>query len=127
MAFGIAKLYQNLPQKYINFQNSFIFIAIIFIIFTAMLKSMLESRKKVLCQDLNRRQKNYLTTIIRLKTKLKNMSRGRKCGKCQGDQCIVGYTKTLINTALEEGVLPKQKVFVHSKENIDKPFEKIKL
>ena len=29
--------------------------------------------------------------------------------------------KTLINTALEEGVLPKQKVFVHSKENIDKP------
>ncbi len=47
-----------------------------------------------------------------------------KCGKCQGDQCIVGYTKTLINTALEEGVLPKQKVFVHSKENIDKPFEK---
>ena len=52
------------------------------------------------------------------------MFREEKCGKCQGDRCIVGYTKTLINTALEEGVLQNRKVFMHGKEDIDKPFER---
>jgi putative Ca2+/H+ antiporter (TMEM165/GDT1 family) len=125
MAFGIAKLYQNLPQKYINFQNSFIFIAIIFIIFTAMLKSMLESRKKGVMSRFKQTSKELFDYYNKAKDEIEKICLGEeKCGKCQGDQCIVGYTKTLINTALEEGVLPKQKVFVHSKENIDKPFEK---
>ena len=46
MIFGIAKLYSNLPKKYINFQNTSIFIGIILIIFAVMLKSLLESERK---------------------------------------------------------------------------------
>lgn len=124
MIFGIAKLYSNLPKKYINFQITSIFIGIILIIFAVMLKSLLESERKG-TSKFKQISKELFEYYNKAKEDIGKICLGEeKCGKCQGDRCIVGYTKTLINTALEEGVLPKRKVFMHGKEDIDKPFER---
>lgn len=125
MGFGGIKLYQNLPQKYLNFQNSFIFIAIIASIFLVMLKSMIESRRKGVTSRFKQKSKELFDFYNQAKVEIEKVCLGEgKCGKCKGEECIVGYTKILINSALKEGILPKQKVFAYSQENINKPYEK---
>lgn len=125
MGFGIIKLYQNAPSEYLNFQNSFIFIAIIAFVFLVMLKSMLESRRKGVISKYKQKSKELFDYYNQAKIEIEKICLGEeKCGKCQGDKCIVGYTKILINTALEEGVLPKQKVFMYSQNNVNKPYKK---
>jgi Ca2+/H+ antiporter, TMEM165/GDT1 family len=125
MFFGITKLYQTLPSKYINFQNASIFIAIIAIAAFIILRPTIIKRRQGQESVFTRRSRELYDYYHQVGKNIDKICLGAgKCGKCQGKNCIIGHTKTLIKNGLDENESTQHQVFVPKEEALDKHYDK---
>lgn len=128
MFFGVTKLYETIPDEYLSLQNILIFMIIIIIAIVMLLrpviKAKIEGRETLLLKK-SRELYNYYNKIEK---NIEDVCLGTEnCGKCQGDKCIVGCTKTLIKNCLIEEKLFKESNLEFSKESLNKEFDREKV
>ncbi len=124
MFFGVTKLYQTLPDRYITWQNIVIFAALISVLLFVMIKPML------------RRSRLGIESIFKVKTRElyhyyrqaeKNINRiclgEGTCGTCRGKHCVIGYTKALIRRGLEKEGLTQEDDFLPMEEAFSKQYD----
>ncbi|KDR96490.1 Putative Ca2+/H+ antiporter, TMEM165/GDT1 family [Peptoclostridium litorale DSM 5388] len=103
MIFGIAKLYTAVPRQYLTGTNLAAFMgALAILIFWASkpLIAMKKAGKVSLFREKSQELYNYYHNIHE-KVETICLGSGR-CGKCEGDKCIIGYTKLLIKSIDDE-------------------------
>ncbi|TYQ12692.1 UNVERIFIED_CONTAM: putative Ca2+/H+ antiporter (TMEM165/GDT1 family) [Acetivibrio alkalicellulosi] len=124
MLFGVIKLYQNVPKNYLNIHNTFVFIVIISIITLVLLRSMVVEKRKGFKSKFKRMSKELYEYYHHVGKSAEKICLGsEKCGKCQMDECMIGYIKSLVKNALE-GEIIKQKTFIHEKKVVNKNYDK---
>lgn len=125
MFFGITKLYQTLPGKYLTLQNILIFVGVISILILITLKSVIKRRrqgKESLFIAKSRELYNYYKQAEEY---INEICLGTKaCGECHGNNCLVGFTKTLIENGLDDNDTFACEPFVPDDETYKKQFDK---
>jgi putative Ca2+/H+ antiporter (TMEM165/GDT1 family) len=107
MFFGVSKLYQTLPSRYLTLPNIIIFVGAITIIVLLLLKSLIEQRRQGKASALLRISKELYEYYHKVGRNIRRICLGEgTCGQCQGNQCLIGYTKTLIKNGLEDNKSP---------------------
>ncbi|RKD30543.1 TMEM165/GDT1 family protein [Thermohalobacter berrensis] len=99
MFFGISKLYNTLPDQYINIQNVLIFFSVLSFVTYLIIKPTLRKRKETVSLYKEVAADLYEYTHL-LKKTIADICLGEKqCGDCKGDKCVIGYIKSLLNGA----------------------------
>ena len=102
LIFGIEKLYSSIPQNYLTTMNILIFFASLSISIYFILKPTLELRKYKRNTALKETVLNLYEYIHEIKESSNKICLGEDvCGRCQGKDCIIGYTKNVIDDAIE--------------------------
>ncbi len=102
MFFGVTKLYASLPAAYLNTVTITLFILLLAGITVVMLKPVLRMRKQGKLSAFKQTAKELYEFYHQMNTQVEEICLGEhKCGACQKDNCIIGYTKTLIEKAKE--------------------------
>ncbi len=97
--FGILKLVQTVPSKYLTVINIILFIiilsAIVFLLLSRIVKEIGKQQKTLL-------QESAVTLYIQkhdIKEAIENVCLGDKnCGGCKGSNCLVDYAKSVLDT-----------------------------
>lgn len=124
MFFGVTKLYQTLPDEYLTIPYIAIFALAIASLVYIMLRPMLKRKqgKDSLLKAKSRELYNYYRQA---EDKIKKICLGTgRCGQCQGNNCPVGYTKTLIKNGLDGNETIECELFQPSEEALNKEFDK---
>jgi len=125
MFFGITKLYQTIPSEYLNFQNVSIFIGIIAIAAFIIVRPMIIKRRQGQESVFRRKSRALYNYYNQVEENIDKICLGvGNCGECQGNNCIVGHTKTLIKNGLDESEPTQHEVFAHREETLDKNYDK---
>lgn len=129
MFFGITKLYETIPSRYLSLQNIIIFLVIITIAVIMLVRPIIKARnegKESLLIKKSRELYNYFNQIER---NINGVCLGiESCGKCQGNDCIVGCTKTIIkNSLIDEESLLKDSILEFNNETLNKDFDRNKV
>ncbi len=103
MFFGITKLLQSLPDRFLTLPYIVIFSLVLFTVVFILLRALWKVRKSGQESTLVRRSRELYEYYKRIGEDFDSICLGtEKCGNCQGNRCIVGYTKTLIKYGLDE-------------------------
>lgn len=103
MFFGVLKLYTSLPKQYVNFISISIFMLVTAISIYFPIKPSIEKRKIGKVSMYKETAENLYEHVKKVKESIEDICLGYEyCGKCQGSDCIIGYTKIIIND-LEKG------------------------
>ena len=125
MFFGLSKLSQNLPSQYLSLQNTSIFIGIISIIIFMMVRTMIKRRmqgKESLFRAKSRELYNYYQQA---QEDINKICLGtHTCGECQGNNCIVGITKTLIKKGIDQNKTLEYETLTLGEEALSKQYDK---
>lgn len=125
MFFGITKLYQTIPKEYLNFQNVSIFVGIIAIAAFIILRPMIIKRRQGQESLFKRRSRALYNYYNQVEENIDKICLGvSNCGECQGNNCIVGHTKTLIKNGMDESEPIQHAVFTLKEETLDKKYDK---
>jgi putative Ca2+/H+ antiporter (TMEM165/GDT1 family) len=125
MFFGISKLYQTIPSEYLNLQNISVFAAIIAIVAFILLRPAIIKRRHGQESVLKRKSRELYDYYNQVEENIDKVCLGvGGCGACQGDNCIVGHTKTLIKQGLDESEPIQRDFFAPKEETIDKDYDK---
>ena len=125
MFFGITKLYQTIPSEYLNFQNVSIFIGIIAIAAFIILRPTIIRRRQGQESVFKRKSRELYNYYNQVEENVDKICLGvGNCGECQGNNCIVGHTKTLIKKGLDESEPTQYEVFEPKEETLDKHYDK---
>lgn len=101
--FGVAKLLQSLPEKYLTLPYMLIFSTVIITAALLLVRTLWTLRTSGQESILVRRSRELYEYYQRIGEDFDSICLGsEKCGNCQGNRCIVGYTKTLIKYGLDE-------------------------
>lgn len=123
--FGITRLAESLPQQYLSFPNILTFSAVLLTIIMLLVRSIIRNRQLGQETALIRQSRELHEYYSRIKQDFDSICLGTdKCGMCQGNKCIVGYTKTLIKHGLDDKL---SKHYDQIKTNINsrfKPFDR---
>lgn len=123
--FGLIKLYSTLPSVYLKGYIMIPFVIIILIVAFVILKPSLELRKEGKTTLYKKTAEKLHSFYKDLSNRLEDICLGENvCGKCGGNNCIIGYTKSIIRMA-EEGL----ETNIDYIENLDnqKTFDKQKI
>lgn len=102
MMFGVTKLYNTVPKEYLEIQYILIFAALVSITAFMFLKSSLAKRKEGKESLLKKTSRELYNYYNRTREQVEDICLGEnKCGKCKGKNCIIGYTKLLIENGLD--------------------------
>ena len=123
--FGITKLIQSMPEKYLTAWNVLLFSIVLIASLILLARPMIRARKQGRESALIRRARELHEYYNRIGKDFDSICLGvEKCGKCQGNQCIVGYTKTLIQSCLEEKPAGHIDPFFINERTLRKPFSR---
>lgn len=101
--FGITRLAENLPQKYLTPLNIVLFLTVLSTVIILLIRSMIRTSRLGKQTALIRKSKELHEYYKRIKQDFDSICLGtEKCKMCQGNKCIVGYTKTLIQHGLND-------------------------
>ena len=99
--FGISKLMQGVPKKYWTVWNGLLAGIILTIALTESVRRLIRAQKQGRESALIRKSRELYDYYHQIGRDFDRICPGTgKCGKCQGDHCIVGSTKTLIQSCL---------------------------
>ncbi len=102
LIFGIEKLYSSIPQNYLTTINILIFFTLLSTSIYFILKPTLELRKWSRDTALKEAALTLYEYTHEIKKSVNKICLGEEvCGKCQGKDCIIGYTKNIIDDAIE--------------------------
>ncbi|AOT70699.1 TMEM165/GDT1 family protein [Geosporobacter ferrireducens] len=125
MFFGITKLHQNLPSAYISLQSISIFIGIVSIAVFIMLRPMIVRRKQGQESVFRRKSRELYNYYQQVEESIDKICLGiETCKACQGNNCIVGFTKTLIKQGIEEDGILQHEAFVPAEGVSSKHYDK---
>lgn len=110
MFFGVTKLFSSMPKEYITVVNVLVFFAILTICVVLLLKPTLELRKKGKLSALKQVSEELYQYYNQINERLENICLGDEyCGKCQGRNCIIGFTKIMLKDIIEgKGGIPEE-------------------
>ncbi|NLY46297.1 MAG: TMEM165/GDT1 family protein [Tissierella sp.] len=101
IVFGILKLYDVLPSRYLTSVNITIFIAVIGVL-EIYLIGRLTNNRKVITSPMKKAAKNLYTQTEALKRSLDSICLGDDvCGTCSGKNCLIGFIRFIIKEARE--------------------------
>lgn len=125
LLFGTIKLYTALPTKYVTSTNIIIFFALLGISIYFILKPVLKLRKS----NKNTAFKEAALTLYEytheIRKSVEKICLGEGvCQSCQGNNCIIGYTKRIIDDAIENRVSNNKENWTAFSESLDKNFDK---
>lgn len=125
MFFGITKLYQTVPEKYLSVQNIALFVGIILIIAVVMILLLIKQRQEGRQSAFIKMSKRLYDYYNAVHQNLENMCLGaEKCGECEGNHCVVGYTKSLIQYGLNHDESLNMNLSEIKETHADKTFDK---
>jgi putative Ca2+/H+ antiporter (TMEM165/GDT1 family) len=102
MFFGITKLFSTLPKEYLTTVNITGFFAILALCVFLILKPTLEQRKKGKLSTLKQASEELYQYYNQINERIENICLGDNyCGRCQGKNCIIGYTKVMLKNIIE--------------------------
>lgn len=128
MFFGITKLYETIPTRYLSVQNITIFIVAIVIAVIVLLRPMIKARNEGRESLLIKKSRDLYNYYNKIEKNIEDVCLGTdSCGKCQGNKCIVGCTKTIIKSGLNEDRLLKDSILEFNRETLNKEFDKDKI
>ena len=125
MFFGVSKLYQTLPGRYLTLQNVAMFTVVITVLLFIMIRPMIR-RNRLGIESLFRAKARELSHYYRQAEKNINkicLGEGT-CGQCQGNSCIVGFTKALIRKGLEKEGVSMDETFLPMEKALSKQYDK---
>lgn len=128
MFFGITKLYHTIPSEYLNLRNVSLFIGVIIIAVFMILKPMILRRLQR--QDsIFRKTSRYLYNYYhQVSENIDEICLGvDNCGQCQGNSCIIGYTKNLIKNGLDGSELIQRMGFIPKEKALNMHYDKEKV
>lgn len=123
MLFGVLKLYQSLPSEYLTIQNIALFSGMLSVIIFILLRIMLIKRKQGIQSAFIRKSKELHEYYKHMKKDMDRICLGLEtCRDCQGEHCVVGYAKEIVQNQLSNrDSMPK--TFVPSDETLNKVFD----
>lgn len=102
MFFGITKLYTTLPEAYINPINVIIFFIVIGISVYILLKPAMEARKMGESSLFKETAITLYEYTHNMQEVVEDLCLGTgNCGKCEGQYCIIGYTKKILENEIK--------------------------
>jgi putative Ca2+/H+ antiporter (TMEM165/GDT1 family) len=128
MFFGVTKLIQTLPGQYVNALTVSIFTVVILGAVVLLIRPLLKARKQGRESTLIRTSRELKAYYRQIQDNVEGICLGPgTCGSCQGNRCIVGHTKTLIKSGMEDKQLSDEEAFIPSIESLEKDFDKEKV
>lgn len=125
MFFGVTKLYQTLPSEYLSLLNISIFAVIIAVAAFMLLRPAIIRRRQGRESMFVRSSRDLYNYYNKVEKNIDKICLGvGKCGNCQGSNCIVGHTKTLIKKGLNESESTQIEVAAPNVETPDKHYDK---
>jgi putative Ca2+/H+ antiporter (TMEM165/GDT1 family) len=124
MFFGTLKLYNTLPEAYINPTTVVVFFAIVGISAYVLIKPALQARKKGEKSLYKEKAAELYEYTHKIQQTVENICLGEeKCGKCAGANCMIGYTKGIIENAIRQGDYTVSELKENMPEFIKKNFD----
>ncbi|WP_425447543.1 TMEM165/GDT1 family protein [Dethiothermospora halolimnae] len=108
--FGTLKLIDSLPAKYITPMNVAIFFILLIGIVYILLKPLLQTKRDNRQTALKEVAATLYLQANKMKEVMDDICLGEgACGSCEGGNCLIGYTKNILNYAKnnEEYIIPK--------------------
>jgi putative Ca2+/H+ antiporter (TMEM165/GDT1 family) len=125
MFFGVAKLLQTLPAHYINTQNAILFFGVISIPAYVMIRSTMLRKKRGQESLLVRKSRELHDYYTHMEESIQKICLGTGiCGSCQGKECLVGFTKALIQKGLSGEAGTEPKAFASSQNTYNKSYDR---
>jgi glyoxylase-like metal-dependent hydrolase (beta-lactamase superfamily II) len=101
MFFGLQKLYQSVPARFLNMNVVVPFISILTLIVIWMVYSLIRRRRYGIQSNFIAKSKLLHDYYQHMKEDLGNICLGQEyCGECQGNQCAIGHSKEIVQAAL---------------------------
>jgi len=126
--FGVLKLYQTLPENYLTRTNIILFSAILAIVFYILLKPVMVLRKEGKSSSLKEAAITLYEQTQQLKKSVEDICLGESvCGSCEGNSCLIGFTKRALSSATDEGIYILPSDLAKLPEYNKKRFDKSKL
>lgn len=123
--FGVKRLLDNLPQMYLTTFNIVTFFTILLFVLIIMIRSLINTSRQHQKTALIRRSKELHDYYKRIKQDFDSICLGaERCRMCQGNSCIVGYTKTLIQYGLNDEFSKQYGRMITNPRSINKPFSR---
>ncbi|WP_432406769.1 TMEM165/GDT1 family protein [Wukongibacter sp. M2B1] len=123
--FGIIKLYTAVPKNYLTPINTIIFFGLLSISIYFALRPSLRVRKYNKSTALKEAALTLYEYTHRIKESVEDICLGeRNCGRCQGKNCIIGYTKRVIDDAIENRSRNYEENLTAFTESLSKNFDK---
>ena len=123
--FGLSKLWETLPQQYLTSPYALVFIGMLLALIIVLVRPFLIPKRRKIDTAFIRRSRELHEYYKRIRQDFDSICLGsERCGNCQGNGCIVGYTKTLIKYGLDETSakhLAREQVKANT---LNKPFSK---
>lgn len=102
MFFGTLKLYQNLPAVLITELSVIAYFVVLIFIAYLILRPQLMRRKAGGQSQLIKTSNELYEHFQKINIDIQNICLGEiSCGKCLGDNCIIGYTKELVKSGIQ--------------------------
>ena len=102
MIFGLQKLVSSIDKEYINVLNGSIFISILFVAVFMILNKSIRQYRSVNATKLQQKAEALYQYYHRMNKEFESICLGEEnCKQCQGNDCIIGYAKTLLEHALD--------------------------
>ena len=129
MFFGLTKLYETIPSKYLSLPNIIIFLVIVTTVVIILLIPMIKARKSGKDSLLIKKSRELYNYYNEIEKNIEDVCLGvDSCGECQGNKCVVGCTKTIIkNNLLDKDRLLKENVLDFNEETLSKEFDRDKV
>ena len=125
MFFGVSKLYNTLPDKYLTVQNIVVFVIVVGIAAYLMLRPMFRMKKEGISSLYKRKSKELYDYYRQIEESMNRVCLGTGvCGQCQGNHCIVGCTKALIKHGLDDNEQENPETADINNETIHKHFDR---
>lgn len=95
--FGLIKLFQTLPSKFLTFPNIVVFLSVLTLIVVFSLRSLLIKYRNQKMSVLKKRSAELKIYYGKMRKKIQNICLGEDaCGNCLGKDCVLGYLKNLV-------------------------------
>ena len=105
MFFGLQKLYQSVPARFLNMNVVVPFISILTLIVIWMVYSLIRRRRYGIQSNFIAKSKLLHDYYQHMKEDLGNICLGQEyCGECQGNQCAIGHSKEIVQAALHNQI-----------------------
>ncbi len=128
MFFGITKLYTSLPIAYINEVSIVSFSLFLILVVAWMLRPLLKMNKQGKLSVFKQTAQELFEFYHQMDRQMNHICLGEStCGACQKNNCIIGYTKSLIKDGSMSEEVSQINYLVDLQESLSKAYDRDKI